>query len=169
MLKRTLHVISRAVALCEEYLVGVTLVLIAGLMCVQVVLRYVFAQRLLGYEEMARYTAMWLAFIGAGYATRTKTHVKADILSFLIKNEKTLKHIEIVQNFISFVFCTVFLYWLWILIQGSNYRSPALNIPAWIPALGIMVGFILMSCYFLAQWITGLRNLNNPETDRERE
>ena len=159
--------ISRAVAFCEEYLVAVTLVLIAGLMCVQVVLRYVFSMRLLGYEELARYTAMWLAFIGAGYAARKKIHVKADILGLIFKDEKTLKKAEIVQNFISFVFCTAFLYWLWILLKGSTYRSPALGIPVWVPQLGIVIGFILMACYFLSFFLSGLRDLKNGAENKE--
>ena len=81
--------------------------LIVAIMFFEVVMRYVFAKRLLGYEELARYSMIWLAFIGAAYATRLRSHIKVDILPLIIKDERTLKKAEIIQDFLSFGFCTV--------------------------------------------------------------
>ena len=167
MLKRTLSIISRLTALFEEYLVAFLLILVTVLMFVQVVMRYVFAKRLLGYEELARYSMIWLAFIGAAYATRLRSHIKVDILPLIIKDERSLKKAEIIQDFLSFAFCTVFLYWLWVLLQAAGYRTPALGIPVWVPQMGIVIGFILMLCYFLAHFIKGVRDLIHAEPAKD--
>ena len=167
MLKRTLSIISRVTALFEEYVVVFTMLLVTVIMCVQVVMRYVFAKPLLGYEELARYSMIWLAFIGAAYATRKRSHIKVDILPLIIKDERSLKKAGIIQDFLSFGFCTVFLYWLWVLLQAAGYRTPALGIPVWVPQLGIVIGFILMLCYFLAHFIKGVRDLKQPEPTKD--
>jgi TRAP-type C4-dicarboxylate transport system permease small subunit len=74
---------------------------------------------------------------------------------------------EIIQDFISFGFCAVFLYWLWVLFQAASYKTPALGIPVWVPQLGIAIGFILMLFYFLAHFIKGVRDLVHPQPTKD--
>lgn len=46
----------------------------------QVIMRYVFHYSTAWAEELARYSQIWLIFIGASFATKTQAHVRIDAL-----------------------------------------------------------------------------------------
>ena len=63
-------------ALCALILAG-----IAGVLCLQVVMRYVLANPLIWADEAARILMVWLTFVGATLAYRTKSHIAITLLS----------------------------------------------------------------------------------------
>ena len=56
------------------------------LVFVQVVMRYVFNNSLSWSEELARYTFIWLIYIGISYGCKLRKHIKIDAaLTFSLK------------------------------------------------------------------------------------
>ena len=58
--------------------------LIFILMSMQVFTRYLFGITFAWNEEMARYTFVWLTFIGAAYARKQKAHIRIEIVYEII-------------------------------------------------------------------------------------
>ena len=50
---------------------------VAVLIFIEVMLRYVFGSPLFGVEEMVTLIAMWLYFLGASYGAYERSHIKA--------------------------------------------------------------------------------------------
>ena len=53
------------------------------LVFVQVVMRYVFNNSLSWSEELARYTFIWLIYIGISYGCKLRKHIKIDAALYL--------------------------------------------------------------------------------------
>lgn len=62
--------------------------LLAGLMFAQVMMRYVLDIPFSGIEEVSILLAVWIYFLGMGYATREREHIHGGIVSLLVKDHK---------------------------------------------------------------------------------
>lgn len=130
------------------------------LMTLVVILRYIFKTDLYGIEELVVIAAFWLYFIGASYGSYEKTHITADILTIYLKKDRVKALINIIALVISAGVALVFAYWAFgLLIWGlvMKGKSPAWGIPMYIPQSSILVGFALMSFYFLAHLMGDLK------------
>jgi C4-dicarboxylate transporter DctQ subunit len=122
---------------------------------VAVFFRYVLNSSLLWGEELARYLAMWLVFLGLSAAHRRGEHVSAGTL---------LKRVRIlgrpvahrVSEAISIAFC-VAVTWLGAELTILNFQrhqtSPALQIPIAWAYLAVPVGFLLMTLQGLIRMV----------------
>ena len=72
------------------YKYGLTLLIssVALLEFVQVMLRYVFQQPMMGLEEVLLYPTLWLYFLGSVNASREDTQIKANVLDVFLKTKK---------------------------------------------------------------------------------
>jgi len=104
-------------------------------------------------EELARYLAVWLTFIGAAYALRKGSLAIVEIL--FNKLSGTSKKILIV--FISiciFVFCIILIrYGFAFSMKFMSQTSPALHIPKGIVYLSAPLSGILMCLYQIEYFI----------------
>lgn len=67
----------RVVVRVIEGLVLAGMALVAGLVIVEVVLRYAFGSSLIVTEELSRYTMVWVAFLGSVLVLREDGHIAA--------------------------------------------------------------------------------------------
>ncbi len=65
-----------------EYLIAAMLVVITGLVFVNVLTRYVFLYSIIWSEEVARFTFIWLIFLGTAVAIKRKAHFHLTLLDF---------------------------------------------------------------------------------------
>lgn len=130
----------------EEYFCVWTLAFMTVLVFFQVVMRYVFASSLSWSEEMARFTFLWLSWIGASYAVKERSHFRVEMFANMIKG-KARKHFEIFVLIIWFVFSLVMTWYgteLIMFIHDSGQFSAAMELPMTLPYASVPVGCGLM-------------------------
>lgn len=114
-------------------------------MCIQVVLRYVFSEPLPWAEELSRYFFIWIVYLGAAIASRRAAHLEVDYF---------VRHLPPqLQSWIRWLFMwvvTVFL--LFISVKGVELAATFMMAPSytmeWLPQgivyAGIPLGAVLM-------------------------
>ena len=124
--------------------------------------RYVIGQGFFAIEDFIGYTAVWLYFIGAAYATHERTHIKAEVTSMFIKNQRILSVIRAGVAAFSVAVAGVFVYWAYGLIAfslASDYRTPVYQVPFVIFQGAILVGAVLIAIYFIAEMVDRIRDV----------
>lgn len=129
---------------------------LAALMCLQVVMRYLVESPFAGIEEAAILLGVWVYFPGMGYATRMQEHIHGGIVSLIITEPKTIVLIRIFGAAVCMAAAVVFGYFalkyaLFVIAKGRT--SINLQWPRGLWSASMIVGFSMMSCYFLAQLI----------------
>ena len=118
-----------------------------------VALRYGLNADLFAYEEWLLIICFWLYFIGGAVGTYEKSHVSADILSYVIKGPRLSKMRHIFVNLVEIVVCVAVIYWAILMLADEIDAYPrwqttiALQIPFIVPRLAILVGFVFMTIY----------------------
>ena len=130
------------------------------LILVQVVLRYVFVWPLMGIEELATLCGFWLYFTGSSVGARERTHIKADLLNVIVKNQRTLLIVKAFSSFITVFLAAVFVHWCieyftWSLRTWE--RSPSLLIPMIYAQAALLVNAFLMVMYFFIEFLDYVR------------
>ncbi|MGB9839465.1 TRAP transporter small permease [Thermovenabulum sp.] len=129
----------------EEYVLSFLLALIACVMMLQVIMRYVFNSSLSWSEELSRYAFVWSAFLSIGYTIKKKTILRVDTLIEILP--KGIKNtVKILVSLIMVVF------FAFLLINSiptvnkifiSKQESPALGIPMYLIYTSTILGFSL--------------------------
>ena len=131
---------------------------------VEVVMRYLFKSSIVGVQELAAYSALWLYFAGAVYATYTRIHITADLTHLIFKNPRQLLILKFVTNLISFGLLVYIIPWGWRYFEwgvtmheqsSSTFLGGTYDIVFFQTA--IFYGIILMSFYFFIETIQCLR------------
>jgi TRAP-type C4-dicarboxylate transport system permease small subunit len=137
------------------FLDGVNLSLFALLLILavtQVVFRYVLMIPLPWTEELARFTLVWVTFLGAASVTRRKLHLAVDILISKLAPEKA-RGLSISFDLLILIFLGTAL-WGAIIMMEEAMPIFAGSIP-WLSQmflyLGAVVGLSLMVLYVLVQ------------------
>ena len=108
-----------------------------------------FFSRLLGYplawgEEVARYSYVWLAFIGTSYVVLTREHIQINFFLHRLP-QKTQKVIQVLEHIL------IILSVIWILPSAFSHSveqwknlSPALEIPTFVLYISFPIGMCLV-------------------------
>jgi TRAP-type C4-dicarboxylate transport system permease small subunit len=94
-----------------KIIIGVLLIAMVVMVFGNVVLRYVFNSGLSFYDELSRWSFVWLTFLGAIVAMRERRHLGVDILVRLLPRLGQ-KACFVVSNLLM-------LYATWLLLRGS--------------------------------------------------
>lgn len=127
---------------------------------IEAVMRFVFNSSIVGVQELAAYTALWLYFSGAAYGTYARGHVTADLSHLVIKSVHKLVVLKFITNLISFGLLVYILPWGWRYLEwgltrhekssstfmGRNYEIVFFQ-------TSILYGIALMAFYFLVNAI----------------
>jgi TRAP-type C4-dicarboxylate transport system permease small subunit len=140
----------------QQIVMVTTSVAIVVLILTQVALRYVFRMPIMGVEELACLCGFWLYFMGAANGARERSHIKADLLNIMIRNERALNGVKALISFVLIVLAGLFVEWtvsyvLW--SMKSWERSPALSIPMVFAQASMMVSAVLMLFYFCVEFL----------------
>lgn len=153
---RLVGLLDRALGHVDRVLVLVCCGLLAGVFAVVILavfFRYVLNSSLLWGEELARYMAIWLVFLGLSCAHRRSEHVSIKSLLGRLPGVTPSLARRIGES-ITFIFCAAVAYFGWVATEGNfaNHQvSPAMQIGiAWI-YLAIPVGFALMALQSLVR------------------
>nr|WP_072514111.1 TRAP transporter small permease [Ndongobacter massiliensis] len=117
----------------------------------QVVSRVVFHNSLAWTEEIARYILVWVTFVGASLGVRKGAHIGVEAFTGKLP-ARTQKTVQRVMYLICTFFCLVTsLSSIRILLlqAKTGQVSAAVQIPMWLPYLGVTVGVFMMAVRFL--------------------
>jgi TRAP-type C4-dicarboxylate transport system permease small subunit len=158
--------------LISEKIAGVEKILLSGLLTAmillvltQIILRNFFNCGIIGGVEIVRHLVLWIAFVGAGLATREGRHVRIDMASRILST-RGRKIADIASTLFSVVVCTIlfvasckFVYMDYINSGVASF----LNVPIWIMEAIIPVGYLIVTIRFSANAISALSHIAKGE------
>lgn len=139
-----------------EWLMVVSLCLIAVLMVVQVILRYVLKMPLHYIEELLVPPGIWFYILGAIYASKKEEHLNARVIEIFFKKERSVALLRAITAVVTIVVGSWMIYWSWDLCRYSlkiKKISPILRYPMSIIEVSLFVGFVLMLIYTIAELV----------------
>jgi TRAP-type C4-dicarboxylate transport system permease small subunit len=136
---------------------------IAGLVCIEVAVRYITFSPQLWVEELCLWLTFWYFFAGGVYATYKRSHISGGIMNLIFrKKPKVQEGIHLVAAATSLVlsgFFAVLGYQQFAYSLKVNPRTIHLLLPLAYSRLAIAVGFTLMIIYFAYELIDSVRSL----------
>ncbi|MBT2583369.1 TRAP transporter small permease [Planococcus sp. ISL-109] len=95
----------------------------------QVIFRFVLGSPLAWTEELARYSLIWLTFLGAAYAMSLRAHIGMEVFVNLFRTsgKKALYIVASLASLMFFLLMVIEGYSL--AMQGMSQSSPVLRIP----------------------------------------
>ncbi|MFC1982590.1 TRAP transporter small permease [Chloroflexota bacterium] len=160
----------RVLVYIEETGTFVGLVIMIVAVFVQIVCRYALYIPTPSNEELARYTMIYILMLGAVETTRTKRHLRVDLLPLIVKNPRTLHIIGTIVNYLACVgmfFLATWAYDLILFSSATNRTTPSLMISYAVPQTALLMGGVWMSFYFLLHAISDTRMLIRNEIPRQ--
>ena len=125
---------------------------LAGLMVVQIILRYVFVAPFLGFEEVTVLLGLWIYFLGLVHITRTREHISSGVVQLFLQSQVARKALEIFKLALCAVSSGVFLYFAatyWLATQASGRSSTYLSWPTTVWIASMVFGFALATLLFV--------------------
>ena len=115
MLRTVLHAFDRE---GERYLLLVFYTLVVVVIGIEVFRRFVLSYSSVWGEEVARYSFVYLTWIGASYAVKTRTHVRVDIIFGLVPKRFHI-WVYFIGDFATAIFAAIAFYYSLVPIATS--------------------------------------------------
>src|SRR5262245_47586364 len=132
------------------------LVAVSILVCVDVLLRYVFNRPIVGSIEIIEYALVYITFLGASWAVPRGAHIDIDVAVRMMP-PLWQRVCALLSNLISLgvaVALTVFgASSTWIAYTRHAFKPTTLEIPTWIVLIIIPIGCALLAVRFLRESI----------------
>jgi len=128
--------------------------MLALLMFGQVIMRYILETPFVGIEEVSILLAVWIYFLGMGYATKKQEHIHGGILSLVVSDPVIFKTVRFFCTIVCIIGACVFGYYAskYALKQIDRGRlSIVMQWPRWVWSVSMFVGFSMMVVYFIIQ------------------
>ncbi len=132
----------------EEYAILVLFPLMVGVVLLATIARYTQLFSMFWGEELARYTMVYLGYIGIALAMKRRAHIGVTALVDMARSQSAKKIVLVVQTAIILAFCATISIFLFILISrqlNMGQTSPALELPIWLPYGGVPLGMALLA------------------------
>lgn len=173
------HQVDNILIRFERLLNGIfrSMMLLAGLglavlMFSQVIMRYVLESPFTGIEEASILLAVWVYFLGMGYATREREHIHGGIVSLIVKDPYKVGVIRFIGSLTCMIAAIVFGYFAckYALKELDRGRlSVNLRWPRGLWSASMIVGFAMMVGYFLLETINEFRYLRRTRRARQSQ
>ena len=140
----------------EEYILLILFPLMVIVVFIATCVRYLTVMSLPWAEEVARYSMVWIAYVGASLGIKRNSHLGVEaVLLLLPKGTKIF--FDYFRYFVIILFNALIAYYAFQIIQSqiaTEQVSPSLRIPIWFAYGAIPVGSVLMAlrcCQMIAQ------------------
>jgi len=117
-----------------------------------------------GLEELVLISAMWLYMLGAVLAAKDRSHLTADFVSVIFKNEKLIAGFAILATTISIVMSLYFVSWSYELMAWSLKKAqitPVFKLPWYISQSSLFVGSLALVFYLIRDFIKDCQKFIN--------
>jgi len=141
------------IARVEEILLACALSAMVLLVLIQIILRNFFSVGIMGGSEIVRHLVLWVAFLGAGLATRDGKHIKIELARHILPMQ-TRRIFSAITCMFSVIICSLLVY-ASINFVYMDYSSGGtiafLNTPVWILQVIIPIGYTAVALRFAAR------------------
>lgn len=144
----------------EEILLAILTTIMVTTIFMQVALR-LLDNSLSWSEELARFSFIWLVYIGISYGVKKQRHIKIDIMLQILKGKKRII-LTTISNvlFLAFaIFVVIFGYSIGETLLSYGQKSPALEIPMGLVYMATPVGMGLTAIRLIQNIIRNLKAL----------
>jgi len=121
----------------------------ATLVFVNVVTRYVFNFSIIWAEEVSQYLMIWIAYLGAGLALREGRHVAVEMLQDRLPTALGRRLRMAVGGLVLIFLGVVTVLGFQFAVFVWNQETPVLNISLGIPSLAIPIGALLFAAHLV--------------------
>ena len=131
----------------EEYILLVLFPLMVIVVFVATCIRYLTVMSLPWAEEVARYSMVWIAYIGASLGIKRNAHLGVEAALLMLPGGLR-KYFDYLRYLIIILFNALIAYYAFQIIQSqvaTEQVSPSLRIPIWFAYGAIPVGSFLMA------------------------
>lgn len=142
---------------------------VATLLAVGIFSRAILGAPIFGLEELMLIGIMWFYMLGAALASRERSHLSADFIKVMTRNQKIWKVAGIASTAISLLVACMFVTWAWDLASWGvkkGQSTPVFGIPWWISQSSLFVASILFVIYLTRDLIQEILG-TTPTDDRE--
>lgn len=140
----------------ERYFVGANrgviflmMAVMATLVFVNVITRYVFNFSIIWAEEVSQYLMIWIAYLGAGLALREGRHVAVEMLQDRLPTALGRRLRMAVGGLVLIFLGVVTVLGFQFAVFVWNQETPVLNISLGIPSLAIPIGALLFAAHLV--------------------
>jgi TRAP-type C4-dicarboxylate transport system permease small subunit len=121
----------------------------ATLVFINVIARYVFGVSIIWAEEVSQYLMIWIAYLGAGLALREGRHVALEMLHECLAAALSRKVRMVIGGLtLAFLGMVAVLGFQFVVFVWSQ-ETPVLNISLGIPSLAIPIGALLFAVHLV--------------------
>jgi C4-dicarboxylate transporter, DctQ subunit len=150
----------RAVYVLEDVLSRLLIALIALIVFVQVISRYVFSKAITWSEELSTIAMVWAVYLGAAMAMRKRFHIRILVLVRLMPRTMALATV-IIGDILFLLFCGLMLWfsyeYLSLLWTRASF-SPALGVNQFYPHSIVFIAYALIVLHSLAGYVDWWRS-----------
>ena len=133
-----------------DWILAVALVALNVLVFAQVVSRYLFNSPISWTEEMARLLFIWISFMGAFLALKTKGHIAVETLLHSLFKPAARVYVTAIADFLILYFCIYLAYMGGVMMQKTaTDLTPVMMIPFSYLYFAIALSGTLMAVYLL--------------------
>jgi C4-dicarboxylate transporter, DctQ subunit len=149
----------------EEGIVGFVLLAICLFTFVETLLRYTFSYTFPWFQEVANYTIIFFTYLGAAIGVKYGSHFSMEALTEYAPDRVAhlLKALAFLLSTILAVLFVIYGFQHVAQIRSFGVKSPAMQIPMFIPYLSIPVFSITMAVRFLLLSVKHLRSFARGE------
>lgn len=154
-----------AVVFLTSLLVGVLMLVMCGATLAGVFARYLLNDALSWSEEVARYSMVWMSFLGGGLVFRYGGHIAIDTLVARIP-AGAVRHLVVGFAHLVVVAFLVVLAWYGysLMMRGTYMTTAALRLPMSIPYAAIPIGAVMMIYHLAAANLQSLGKQAEPHS-----
>lgn len=144
----------------EEYVSCIFFLLIFLLMVGGVFLRYLFGVSFSWNIELARYSFVWLTFIGAAFVRSNDGHIKIELLLNHLKEKRPQLafYLTTIIRIITIIYLVLIVYLSYHLsIRSWRFKSQAMQIPQFFLYISVCIGSVLYLIHEVKDFIIRIK------------
>ena len=154
-----LSMVDRWIARLEKTIVSACMIIMAGVLLASVICRRLDIV-MVGGEEIAQFTVVWLTFWGMALCARKGSHIIMSAVVDMLPREKK-KWLITAACLVCGLFCLLLSSYAFDLtwkVFNRGQVTPALRIPIWYMYSSAPAGFFFTGVYYLGGFINNLRS-----------
>ncbi len=155
-MKRIFNLFDKA----EESILIVLVAIMTISIVIQVFCRTLFSVSLSWTEEISRFILVWVTYVGASLGVKRGAHIGVEAFTMILP-----KKVKQIVQYITLAFCIIFTTVVFkesLTILSTQFstgqKSAAVQLPMWIPYLGVTTGTFLMTMRFVEQCYIQFKN-----------
>ncbi len=150
MIMKFLHRLDTAAARLEEWILIIVVMSMVLFSFLQVVLRNVLSEGILGGDIVLRHLVLWVGFIGASLATRSERHINIDVFSRFLKGRAKLVGGIVVNLFSALIAYFLTSASISFVLMEREYQTVLFGtVESWYFQIIIPIGFAIITFRFL--------------------